>query len=113
MGKIGVPGVTQTWYIGYSGALGLFDNIGLYFNLLKHFGRGRGYYPKPPSVIIVHLNNLASGKEFGLLHWFKVWMGKLYLGGLIGDDESEREWIKDRTLTWEKHICAITKMAGK
>ena len=40
-------------------------------------------------------------------------MGARYLGGLIGDDKSKRDWLKDQTLEWEKKIRTITKMAGK
>ena len=41
--KVAYPEVTQTWYADNAGALGTFDNIGLYFNSLKKFGLGRGY----------------------------------------------------------------------
>ena len=61
--KAAYTDVTQTWYAENDGELGTFDNIGSYFNALKHFGPGRGYYPKPPnSVLIVHPNNLTPGK---------------------------------------------------
>ena len=39
--------VTQPWYADDSSALGIFDNIGLYYNSLKRFFPGRGYYPEP------------------------------------------------------------------
>ena len=52
--------VTQSCYTYNSDALGTFYNIGLYFNLLKHFGPGNGYYPKPLKIIIiVHPDNLT------------------------------------------------------
>ena len=57
------PEITHPCYTYYAGALGMFDKIGLYFNLLKQFGPGSGYYPEPlRSVIFVHLDNLATGK---------------------------------------------------
>ena len=57
------PNITQPWYSDDSGALGMFDKIGSYFNVLKIFGPGRWYFPKPlKSVIIVHPNNFLSGK---------------------------------------------------
>ena len=65
--KLVFTDVTQTWYADDSSALGKFYNIGLYFNLLKHFGPGHGYYPElSKRVLIVHPNNPATGKEF----WF-------------------------------------------
>ena len=61
--KAAYPDVTQLWYTDDAGALGTFDNIGLYFKSFKLLGPGHGYYPKPPrSIIIVHPDNLASGK---------------------------------------------------
>ena len=63
------PDVTHPWYTDNISVLGMFDNIELYFNSLKHFGPGQGYYTEPPkSVIIVHSKNFVAGKEFGLRH---------------------------------------------
>ena len=41
--KVAYPDATQTWYSDNAGAIGTFDNIGLYFNLVKQLGPGRGY----------------------------------------------------------------------
>ena len=61
--KVLYPDVTQCWYTDNDSALGTFDGIGLYFNSLKRFGLGCGYYPKPSkSVLSVHPNNIAAGK---------------------------------------------------
>ena len=43
--KAEYPDIIQPWYADNSGTLGTFDNIGLYFNLLKHYVLGHGYYP--------------------------------------------------------------------
>ena len=73
-----------------------------------------GIYPKPSkSAIIVNLNKLTAGKDFGLCNRFKVCTGTRYLGGFIGDDKSKLEILKDRRLTWEKKIRVINKTAGK
>ena len=67
------------------GALDMFNKIGLYFNLLKHFSPGIGYYPKDSkSVAVVHMNNPAAGREIGLRHGYKVRTGARYLGSLLG-----------------------------
>ena len=56
--KAAYPDFTQIWYADNAGALGTFDAIGLYFNLLNDFGTTRGYYPElSKSVLIVHPNN--------------------------------------------------------
>ena len=112
--KAAYAGVTEPWYADGTGALGKFYNIGLYFNSLKRFGLGHGYYPKPlKRFLILHPDNLASGKGFGLRHGFKVFTGAHYLGSFIGDDESKLDWLKYRTSKWERNIRSITKTAEK
>ena len=77
-------------------------------------GPGRGYYPEPSkSVLIVHPENLEAGKEFDTCHGFKVCKGTLYLGGYIGDDDSKSDWLRERTLTWEKNISTISENVEK
>ena len=39
--------------------------------------------------------------------------GACYLGGYIGDNKSKRDWLRERTMTWEKNINMIRKTAGK
>ena len=46
---------------------------------------------------------------FGARHGFRVCTGARYLGGYIGDDESKRDFMRDRTLTWGKNINTIRK----
>ena len=40
-------------------------------------------------------------------------MGAHYLGVYIGEDKSERDWLRERTLPWEKNNSMIRKTAGK
>ena len=109
-----IPDVTQPWYADDVGALGTFASIEIYFDSLTRQGPGLGYYPKPDkSVLIVHLENLEDRKDFGAHHGFKVCTGACYLGGYIWDDESKIDWMRERTLTWDKNINTISKTAGK
>ena len=39
--------------------------------------------------------------------------GARYLGGYIGDDDSKRDLLRERTLTWDKNINTISETAGK
>ena len=50
---------------------------------------------------------------FGVRHGFRVCTGAYYLGGYIGDNESKRDWLRERTLTWEKNINTVRENAGK
>ena len=93
--------VTQPWYADDADALYTFNNIGLYFNRLKIFGPGCGYYPEPLKIfLIVHLDNLAARKELGMSNGFQVCTGGRYLDGFIGDDKSKCDWLKYQTSKW-------------
>ena len=108
------PDITQPWYAENSGALVIFVTAELYFNFLKELGRYKGINLKPSKIVlIVHPDNLKSGKMFVLCHGFKVCTGACYLGLFIGDDESKRDWLKERTEMWEQKIHTISKTAGK
>ena len=39
--------------------------------------------------------------------------GAYYLGGCIGDNESNIDWMRERKLTWEKNIHTISETGGK
>ena len=85
-----------------------------YFDSLTRQGLGRGYQPDlTKSELIVHLENLEAVKVFGARHGFRVFIGARYLGGYIGDDESKRDWLRERMLTWENNINTINKKRGK
>ena len=50
---------------------------------------------------------------FGERHGFGVCMSARYLGGYIGNNKSKHNWLRERTLTWEKKISTISETAGK
>ena len=109
-----IPDVTHPWYADDTGALGMFARLETYFDSLTRQGPGRGYYPEPSkSVLILHPDNLEAGNFFGARHRFKVCTGAHYLGGYIGYDESKHDWLRERTLAWEKNSNMISERAGK
>ena len=84
--KSNYPDITQPWYANNAGALGMFDNLEQYFDLLKRNVPAWGYHPKPiKSILTVNPNNLEARYLFGRCHGFKVCMGANDLGGYIGD----------------------------
>ena len=108
------PDVTQPWCAGNAGALGTFDNLEQYFNLLKCNRLDQGYLPDPTKVILfMHTKNLKAGELFVRCHGFKVCTGTRYLGGYIGDEKSKGDWIKKQTEKWERDICALIKTVDK
>ena len=99
--KRGIPDTTQSWYTDNHKALGMFVIIETYFNSLILQGLGRGYYNKPfKSLPIVHPENLEAIKVPDARHGLKVCTGARYLRGYIGANESERDWLRELTLTW-------------
>ena len=93
--KVAYIDVTEPWNKNNAIALGKFDNIGLYFNLVKKIILSRGYCTEPSKIIIiVNPENLPIGRYFGFRHGVNICMGAHYLGGFIGNDESKRDWLK-------------------
>ena len=108
-----IPDITQPWYAENAGALGTIARRETYFDSLTRQGLGRGYHPVlSKSVLIIGPENIKAGKVFGARHIFKVCTGARYLGGYIGDDESKRDCLRERTLTWERNINTISGTAG-
>ena len=61
----------------------------------------------------MHPENIEAGKLFRAHNGFKVCTVVRYLGGYIGDDDSKCDWLRERTLTWEKKINRISETASK
>ena len=73
-----------------------------------------GIIPNPlKAFLIVHPVNIEARKSFGLCRGFKLFTGTLYLGSFIEDDGSKRDFLKERTKTWERNIHTIIETAGK
>ena len=90
--------VTQTRYVDNDRELGTFARIDTYFHSLTQQGLGRVCYPKPSkSVLIVHPDNLKARKWFSTHHGFKMCTGASYLGDYIEEDDSKRDWLRERT----------------
>ena len=79
----------------------------------NYSGPGRGYYPKPSkSILILHVDHLQNGKQFGLRHECMAFTGAHYFGGFIGDDKSKHDFMQDCMLTRENKILLSTKLRG-
>ena len=61
------------------------NNIEFKFNLRKHSGLGGGYYPEPSKiVIIVHPDNLETGKKSSYVMGLRLAMASGILEVLLG-----------------------------
>ena len=92
--KAAYPDVTYPYYADNAGALRTNKSIKLYFNLLNNLDLVMGITRNPQSrVLIVHPDNIQTGKLFGLRYGFKVCTGAPYLGGFIRNDDSKQAWL--------------------
>ena len=57
--------------------------------------------------------NIEAGKVFRACHGFRVCTGARYREVYIGNGESKQNWLRERTLTWDKNINTISETAGK
>ena len=64
--KLEIPDVTQPWYADDARDLSTFARLETYFDLLTLQVPGWRYQPDPTkSVLIVHPENIKSGRVFG------------------------------------------------
>ena len=79
------PDVNQPWCADDYGALGTLANIELYFNSLKLFSLGRGYYPKPLKIVlIVQPDDLEAVKGLDCVKGSKFALACVILAVLSG-----------------------------
>ena len=112
--KVKIHDVTQAWYGNDVVTLGTFSRVGSYFNLLKQFGHGQGYYYEPSkSILIVNKYNIEAGKLICLYHGCKVCTGECYLDGYIRYDETKCDCMKKGTEARKQNIHTISGNEGK
>ena len=112
--KRAIPDGTNPWYADYAVALGTLSRLETYVDSLIHQGWEGGITPEPTNIVLIVLpDNLEAVKVFGACHIFRVCTGTPYIGGYIGDNNYKDDWLRERTLTWEKDIKTISKTAGK
>ena len=72
---------------------------------------GISHYRKPSKIVLIlHPDNIKSGKQVGSRLSFKVCTGMHYIGGYIRDEESNRDWMKNCMETWERIFAQFEKM---
>ena len=86
------------------------ERIIKWYELLIELGPPRGYFPEPEkSKIIVHPTRVQEAKEAFKDLKLKVHIGHRYLGGYIGDNESEDKYLRDKVKDREE---ATAKLSG-
>ena len=72
-----------------------------------------GITPNLDFFLIVHLDNIETGKKFSLCNRFKFCNGVCVLGGFIVDNDPKNDWLQDCMEIWENIIRTIIKSVGK
>ena len=77
-------------------------------------GPARGYYPEPTkSILVVAPRNVARSKEHFRGLGIRVVTGHRYLGGFLGDEAAEREWLGKKIQGWKESVAIMAGFALK
>ena len=88
------PHVTQPWYADDAGAGGKFGDVMAHFRDLQQRGMDQGYVPEPTkSILVVAEQNVPRAKEYFRGIGIQVVTGSRYLGGFVGERETEGQWL--------------------
>ena len=85
-----------------------------HFRDLQLKGPARGYFPGPTkSILVVSENNVPQAKEYFRGMGVQVVTGSRYLGGFIGERETEDQWIQAKVEGWLESVRTLVGVARK
>ena len=91
------PQVSQPWYADDAGAGGKFGVVMPHFRDLQLKGPAQGYFSEPTkSILVVSVQNLPRATEFFRGMGVQIVTGSRYLGGFVGEWETERQWFRTK-----------------
>ena len=110
--KDAVPECIQPWYADDAGAGGEFDDIERFFKLLQLWGPARGYFPEPTKSILVVKPQSVERATARFAHLgFQIQTGARYLGGFVGDDAQQTEFVDTKVTEWATGIRRLGTIA--
>ena len=108
------PHVTQSWYADNVGAGGSFRAVMAHFRDLQLKGPAWGYFPDPTKrILVVAEQNVTRATENFRGMGMKVVTGSRYLGGFVGDWETEIQWVRTKVERWEESVHTLAGVARK
>ena len=85
-----------------------------HFRDLQLRGPARGYFPKPTkSILVVSEKNVPWAKEYFRGMGIQVVTGSRYLGGYVGERETEGQWLQEKVEGWDESVRTLTGVARK
>ena len=111
--KRDLPDLFQPWYADDGAAGGKWDDILRWYEALADLGPPRGYFPEPSkSILIVHPSQVDKARLKFQSLGLKVKTGHRYLGGFIGDSDSEARHISSQVLAWTEAVKQLATVAA-
>jgi hypothetical protein len=112
--RTAVPCTVQPWYADDAGMCGTISSLATAQRLLLKLGPRRGYYPEPSKSILITPTDTPSTAldildEFN----FQKSHGHRYLGGFVGSEATENDWIVPKIAHWVEAITSLSKVAHR
>ena len=108
------PQVTQPWYADNTGKGGESDTLQEHMQEFLVRVSPQGYLPGPTkSILVVSLQNVQRAEEHFWAIRMRVVTGSRYLGGLIGDQELEKEWLVGKMTGWTDLVEGLAGLARR
>ena len=93
---------------------GKFGAAMAHFRDLQLKGRAWGYFPEPTkSILVVSEQNVPRAKEYFRGMSVHVVTGSRYLGGFIGERETEDQWIQAKVEGWAESVRTLAGVSRK
>ena len=85
-----------------------------HFRDLQLKGPARGYFPGPTkSILVVSEQNVPRAKEYFCGMGVHVVTGSRYLGGFVGEWETEGQWVQDKVEGWAESVRTLSGVDRK
>ena len=79
-----------------------------HFRDLQLKGPARGYFPEPTkSILVVSEQNVPRSKEYFRRMGVQVVTGSRYLGGYVGERETEGQWLQEKVVGWAESVRTL------
>ena len=86
----------------------------VHFRDLQLRGPAQGYFPEPAnSILVVAEQNVPRAKEYLRGMGIQVVTGSRYLGGFVGEQETEGQWLKTKVEGWAESVRTWAGVACK
>ena len=107
-----VPGLPQPFYADDSAMVGDPPDIAKAMDVLLEAGPAYGYYPEPSKSLLIGGPPEGSDAARPLEgHDFQRVDGHRYLGGFVGDDATQAEWVEGKVDGWVYGVRQLTRVA--